>query len=72
MENSMLSIHVVAYLRQMLGIQYVNLERLKPDTTRNVPDGMAYVFSDTFRFVVKILPNNTYVFSPEQRTYAAV
>lgn len=66
LENSTFRLHLVAYLRRVLGIQYVNVERVEVDTSRTVPDGAAYMFGETFRFYVKVLPNNTYVFSPEK------
>lgn len=63
LENTTFRVHMITYIRNKLGIHYVNMDRLKVDTTRNISDGMAYIFGDTFQFIVKQLPNNTYVFS---------
>ena len=65
LENSTIRLQTVAYIRRMLGIQHVNMDRLVADTSRVVPDGAAYVFSDTFKFYLKVLPNNACVFSPD-------
>ena len=66
LENANFYFQVTSYLRRMLDIKYVNMERLAADPSRNVPDGAAYVFGDVFRFIVKELPNDTYVFSPDR------
>ena len=64
LEDSTFRLHATTYLRRMLGIQYVNLDRLEVDTSRTVPDGGAYVFGGTFRFIAKAVVDNTFVFSP--------
>lgn len=63
LENDTFRLQALAYIRRALGIQYVNMDRLELDTSRTVPDGAAYRFGETFRFIAKALPNDTYVFS---------
>jgi hypothetical protein len=55
--DSAFRVNVIFYLREALGIKYVNIDQLQVDSTR--PNG--YLFG-THRFVAHPLPDGTYRF----------